>query len=228
MTNFLSNSLSWIATKIAPAAAPLTTSLNQRLLDWDYAQANDREIWDRESEKDRIKEAADVRRINPVASFELLSELAERGSLWSMLRVASAYEDGIGVARNPVAAEEWYRRAYEGGSERALLCYARLLGLRGDLSKCEEVYSVGAARDFAPALYWLARNRLRRFPNRRTRLEVRPLLERATAKGSLNAQKLLARKMLGGQFGLREIPRGLQLTLDVFRKLAVIANIVQG
>jgi TPR repeat protein len=184
-----------------------------KLLDaWEFSQVNDRTIWDREAEQGRLREAHAVRERDPPAAFALLLDLAEQGSVWSMMQVALGYHAALGVPRDMARAEEWYRRASEGGSQRALLEYIRLLWRRSDAARGEATLGGSAGDDWAPALYWRARFRLLRSKTpRRTLKEVRPLLERATELGSPAARRLLAAEMSLGRFGIREIPKGMRM-----------------
>jgi hypothetical protein len=191
---------------------------------WDFNQADDTALFERDPEQDRIKEAFLVRETDPKAGFLRLLELAEHGSVWSMNHVANSYHRGVGIARNPIEAEDWFRRAFEGGSEYAQLRYGKILGQRGDFDKCEEVFAVGVAKDWAPALYWSARYRLRRSDTRETLRQIRPLLERASAKGSVPAYQLLASATLWGGFGLREIPWGLHLAWEGVSKVDALMD----
>jgi TPR repeat protein len=214
----------WLCGVLNAGCAEMNAAVRKRLLDWYYTQANDWEIWERDPEKDRMKEAFRLFPGNREAGFQLLLELAENGSVWSMLSVAKYYESGNGVLPDPERMEHWFKRAFEGGSQNAQLRYTRILGLRLELAKCEEVLSVGAANDWAPALYWLARYRLRRSRSRETLTQVRPLLERAAAKGSLAAQKHQAQLMLWGRYGLRDIPRGFRQGKDAVEKMTALLD----
>ena len=185
----------------------------KRSVAWQYgqAQANDRAIWDNDPRKEQMREADAAFKIAPVIGFHRILAFAEQGSVWSMAWVGWAYSKGRGTLRDVVLAEDWNRRAFEGGSHWGLLGYGSSLWLRGDFVKCEQVYGVGAANDLAPALYWLALCRLHLCDTRKTLREVRPLLERASAQGCLAARYWLAKWMLRGRFGLREILHGHRL-----------------
>jgi hypothetical protein len=182
--------------------------------DWDYAQCNDFEVLEADSLRDQVDEAVALRKTDPKAGFLKLQELAEHGSVWSMVKVAACYRTGLGVAADAAQAEEWYRRASEQGCESALLNYCSLLISRGDRNAAEAAYSVAAAKDWAPALFWLAQSRTKRSKSHKTLLEVRPLIERAAALGSPNAKWILARNTALGRYGLRKIPRGLRLVSE--------------
>jgi TPR repeat protein len=184
-----------------------------RSTEWQYkqAQADDATIWESDPRKDQMREAHAAFKAAPEVGFQRVLAIAEQGSIWSMAWVGWAYSKGRGTLSDIALAEDWYRRAFEGGSHWGLLGYGSSLWLRGDFTKSEEVFGVGAAKDLAPALYWLALCRLHRSNTRNTYREVRPLLERASTKGCLAARYWLAKWMLRGRFGLREILRGHRL-----------------
>ncbi|MGE5240266.1 MAG: protein kinase domain-containing protein [Bacteroidota bacterium] len=58
--------------------------------------------------------------------FLLLQRAARRGNHDAQLRLGRIYEHGNGVARDPVEAVAWYRRAAAGGNEPARQALARL------------------------------------------------------------------------------------------------------
>ena len=111
---------------------------------WDYAHANDEAILEADPRKDRVLEAIRSRKGDPARAFAELLSLAEQGSAWSMFQVAWCHHRGVGVAASRAAAEAWYRRAHEAGSQRASLDYGRMLARRGDVDLREAVYGAGA------------------------------------------------------------------------------------
>jgi TPR repeat protein len=194
----------------------------RRANDWDYetAKASDLAILARDPLKDQVEQAFAVGREGSQARFDALKALAEQGSVYCMFPIATYYLHGVGVALDAEKAEYWARQAVEGGSAQGQLLYGRILGLRGDFAKCEEVFGVGAANDVGPALYWLARYRLRRSNTRRAWAEVRPLLERAAAKGSIAAHRVLGSAMARGRFGLGEIPQGIRIVAEISDRMS--------
>jgi len=153
-----------------------------------------------------------------------LTALAERGSVWSMLLVGWAYNAGAGVTADLAQAERWYRLAFEGGAQQAQLRLGWTYEQRSDVAGCEEVYGVGAADGWAPAMYHLAMIKFRQ-PRTPARLEAaRILLEQASAQGDLGAQWVLAGLLWRGRFGLRQIPSGVRLALDLCKKLTALVD----
>src|SRR3546814_18390343 len=64
----------------------------------------------------------------PTEGFQILRMAATR--YWSpeaMAMVAEAYRDGLGTRADPIAAENWFRRAVDAGSVTAKIAYGRLL-----------------------------------------------------------------------------------------------------
>src|SRR3546814_19354446 len=69
----------------------------------------------------------------PTEGFQILRMAATR--YWSpeaMAMVAEAYRDGLGPRADPIAAENWFRRAVDAGSVPAKREYGRLLVERKD------------------------------------------------------------------------------------------------
>jgi len=215
----------WLSAKIGlcPSSGNIAKIwvLNDR---WDYSQANDQAILETDPDRDRAREAAALITSDPERAFPLVVALASKGSVWSMIQAGWCYYNGLGVEPNAAEAESWYRRAYEAGSDRALLDYARILTSRREVALLEAVYSAGAARNWTPAALRLARLRLRLSATRKTLLEARPVLERAAEQGSPGAQFLLARNMGSGRFGLSEIIRGQRLMYKIAREILLSAE----
>jgi hypothetical protein len=184
---------------------------------WEWAASNEIELWAEESDRNRelIDRAIAVEKTDPAATFRLCLEAAEEGSVWSMLRVGWHYWAGAGVAADLGRAQEYYHRAIRAGSWMATIYYARLLAIHGHYDDCESVLKDGVAADFVPAYFWLAWFRYERSKTREMCRKVRPLLEYAAGKGHPAAAQMLARWMLFGKFGLREILRGAKWKLPI-------------
>lgn len=70
---------------------------------------------------------------DPSEGFRIMRQAASR--YWypdAMSMVAEAYARGLGTGRDPVAAENWFRRGVEAGSARAAVEYGRMLVARED------------------------------------------------------------------------------------------------
>lgn len=181
------------------------------IADWDFAQANDWFVMDQPPLRERVEAAAALLEADPAAAFPTLLAFAEQGSIWSMILTAWCYEVGAGIAMDSERAEAWYRSAAAGGSQRAALNLAWLAWRREDFEACEAVFRDSAAGGWAPALYWVARCRMRRSRVKATFLEIRPLLERALAAGSPGAKRMLGRYLSEGWGGMAGVVRGHRL-----------------
>jgi TPR repeat protein len=197
-----------------PSAKVVSDLVWLKSYEWQEQQATDGDVWNAELDQAALTQAEDFdNNGDPERAFQLWSELAENGSIWAMVCVAACYNQGTGVGRDSAKAEEWYERAYRGGSQRAMLRYAGFFIKRGDYAGCEAVYNVDAAQDWPPALFWLAYCRLKQSHRRADYMRALPLLERAADDGSPIAQRLISTWMSWGRFGLLQIPRGFKLKL---------------
>lgn len=182
---------------------------------WERAQSNESELWSEESDQNRelIEQALAIRKTDPSGAFQRHVEAAEAGSVWSMQKVGWHYWTGTGVAADFGKALEYYYRAIRAGSWMATIDYARVLEELGHHDHYERVLEDGVGSDFVPAYFWLAWCRYERSKTRDMCREVRPMLEYAAGKGHPAAKRMLARWMLLGKFGLRDIPGGVKLAL---------------
>ncbi len=90
------------------------------------------------------------------AELQHLRAGAEKGNVNSEYLLARAYDDGNGVALDPVEALRWYRRAAEHGSRQAQFvlgaCYAHAEGVPRDYQEAMKWYRKSAAQGFPPAM----------------------------------------------------------------------------
>jgi TPR repeat protein len=179
--------------------------------DWKCARSWDWDALSYDPQKADAIEAAALSENHPSIAFQRWLAAAEKGSGWCMREVGRCYYHGIGVAQDTSRAEEWFRRSFEAGSQLGMLECAKLAHSRDDFAECEAIYSVGAARTWAPALFGLAWSLLKQSKKRETYLRALPLLEGAAALGSPAAKRFLSLYMAKGYFGLLKIPRGLGL-----------------
>jgi TPR repeat protein len=183
--------------------------------DWEYAQANDDALWASESDPHRVRDALSRLRSRPSEAFEESLALALGGSVIAMNTVGECYFWGNGVKRDPSIGESWFRKAYERGSQRALLNYGKALYYRGDFTGAEAVFRRGADQDWTPALCWLASTLW--WKPHRPNDEIRRLWEQAVAKGHPTAPWGLGRVLVSGRCGLLAIPRGLRIQFAYLR-----------
>ena len=200
---------SWLRSKLG--MAEFEAEQTKRLKAWEYAQINDWDLLEADPFKDEARDAARLIETSPEAAFDRLLALAKQGSLYSMNFVAWCLVVGTGATEDVDEAMAWYQRAYEGGSDRALLEFGAFLVWKGQTVEAEQVYEAGWQRAFVPAVYRLIRMRLKPSLPLRTRLTWKPSLEWAAAAGHPAARHLLSRYLLRGWFGVLGIPRGVGL-----------------
>jgi tetratricopeptide (TPR) repeat protein len=201
-------------------------TINRKGLAWLRAQENVREMWDREPEEvqERIRYAYGLFASDPVRYFQECLTLAESGSMWSANCLGAAFGLGVGTKRDLDQAEKWYRRAYEGGSDDALLQLGALYSRSRQYAKAAEVYRTGVERNWAPAMYRLAWVYSKCPGWRARRDEARTLLERAAVAGDISAKNFLAGLMARGRFGVRRVPDGFRLMVSATKEMAELAK----
>jgi TPR repeat protein len=158
---------------------------------------------------DRLRELAELGKVDPNEAFTQFLSLAEAGSVWSMIRVGCGYSVGLGTSRNLALAERWLTSAYEHGSDYGLIWSARLAFARGAFSRARTLRVVGVERGLPQAMTDLAWQELKSAKTD-ARTRARALFENAIGRGYIPAQLELAKAMGLGLFGWREIPVGIK------------------
>jgi len=199
----------WLHSKIG--MAEFVAEQARLVKKWEFAQTNDWSVLDADPLKDEVNAAICLREDAPERAFTRLLDLASQGSLYSMNWVAWCYAVGAGVTKDWDKAQGWYRRAYEGGSDRGLLEYGAYLVSKRQLGGAEKVYEAGWQRGFVPAVYRLIRIRLKPTLPLKERLAWKPALEWAAEAGHPAARYMLSKYLFRGWFGVRGIPRGVKL-----------------
>ena len=191
--------------------------LNRKYFAWLEAQSNNVALMEREADPQLIYQAYALQESDPAACLKQYLELAEAGSVWSMGIAGHMLENGTGIARDLVQAEEWYLRAYRSGSDYALIWLGQLYLESNRLEKATEVFRTGVDRGFAPAMFNLAWSYWKSGDWLQKRDDAMLLLQRGATAGDLTAQRFLVTSMLRGRFGFRHVPAG-------FRLLSKVAN----
>ena len=107
---------SWLSRKLSgPDDDPCGSSVRRIVDEMRLAQCNDAEIISRDPHPEPMHNEWRRQATDPEAALPELVSLAERGSVWSMFLVGSAYESGKGAAADAAQAERWYRMACEAG-----------------------------------------------------------------------------------------------------------------
>ena len=174
------------------------------------------------------KEAYDLREKDPSRAFALRRELAEQGAAESMLRLAWAYWQGQGTVVDKIAAERWYRRACESNEEtvkrQANYYCGVLLEEQQRYAEAYEMFSSGAALEYAPALLRLGRLYLKGRGVSRDRNRAMTLYEQAAARGNLVAKSSLGFQWMRGRGGLKNIIPGARLWMQAVGEIAAICK----
>ncbi len=194
-------------------------------------QLNDKEnweYWEKEPDLKQLWIVQEMRKTDPARAIEGLRALAEKGSSRSMLHLGWSYQKGIGVPADMAQAEKWFRLAYEKGPAKIKKEAAYFLGwiyfLRNDYAKAHELFSAGAAMDYPPAIYRLARMYRDGLGVEKQPDKARQLFEKASALGNLFAKRGLALQLLSGHFGFMNILRGLGLLLRSSKQIFLVAG----
>lgn len=179
--------------------------------DWDREHSNMSEIWAREADKAGLRQATKHAAANEFhIALAIWRDLAARGSVWSMKEIGLCLENGRSVDRDLAEAERWYKQAFTGGSQIAMLRGAKMAASRGDYAACKAMLQVGVEQDWAPAMFWLAWYRRQQAKSPSTYLS---LLRTAARRGHPAAQAFLASFMAQGLFGFWRVPLGFFLVL---------------
>jgi TPR repeat protein len=197
-------------------------TFNKKMDAWLYAQSNNVEIMERETDPAAIYQAYE--QTDPAESFRQYLALAERGSVWCVATVGQMFHTGTGTTQDLAQAEKWLVRAYEAGSDYGLICLGCLYERSERSEKAQEVYRAGVARGFVPAMVYLAAS-YRKSPDwAQRRHEALKLLEHGRAAGDLFARHWLTTAMVRGWFGLRYIPEGIRRLPGVAHDMAALVE----
>jgi len=160
----------------------------------------------------RLQDAYALLSTNRQRALVELEELANGGSVLSMLYLAQTYasEPGADHAR----AEKWYRAAYERGSSTALFALGSKYFREGKYEEAEQIFSDGVSKNDGVSMYWLASLYIVDPRNRGEPDRIRDLVERSAALGQVRAKRDLASFLMKGRYGKREIARGLYLSFS--------------
>lgn len=187
-------------------------------MSWRSGHCNDRELLERDPQREAVEATTTLRRRDPIAAFPQFLALAESGSAYSMLCVGWLYSHGVGVPEDTVEGERWGLCALEHGSQRARLQLADLYLARSDYRACEMILQPGVDDHWVPALYAMAMTKLQQTKTKVLRESARILLEDASARGDVGAQWVLGKCMARGWFGWYRIPKGFRLISDACEK----------
>ena len=173
-----------------------------------------------------VRQTGELQKADPERYFREVLALSDKGSVNAMARLAWAYHQGIGTDVDLSQAEQWYRRAWEAGSQQIFFYLGSLYWGQGKLAKVFEAYTAGAAANDQRCLYWLGWLYRDGLGVTRDRHKARELFERSSSQGNLFARSALAKLLMSGHFGIRSIFPGIFLYLRTLKEgyLACLRN----
>jgi len=170
---------------------------------------DDNALMARERDLERLRNAYALLGEDKAQAITALTELAEHGSIVSMLYLAQYY------LRQPnpdyANAEKWNRAAYEKGhSSTALFNLGTMYYSLRKLDLAEEIFFDGATKGNASCMYWLATLYFL-YKYLEKKQEIKSLLECAIKRGHVRSKHGLGRLLMKGHYGITNIPRGIYL-----------------
>jgi TPR repeat protein len=178
--------------------------------------------WKNEPDMTQLRHAYSLRSTDPAQSLAELRALADRGSLASMVYLAEAYTKGLGTSVDLLQAEEWYKRAAQGGSVLASYHLGRSYLAKNDYLNAMKAFESGALAGYMPSTRQLGGLYLRGTGVERDLNKAREFFERASASGNVFAKRDLAYLLIRGHFGFLQILRGAGLFFTAIKDLTVV------
>lgn len=171
------------------------------------------QIWDTEPDIEALGSAVAVLHSDPGRAMLQFQTLEHRGSIRSLVYLGYIFETGLGVNSDLVAAEGYYRRAYEAGSTEGLFLLGALYWKLKNYKDAQKTFAIGAERNEPRSLYWLARIYLRGTSDFRCIENAAKMLEKAASLGHLQSQRHLGKILMSGRLGLSRIFQGVPMYL---------------
>ena len=156
--------------------------------------------------------------------FRELEELAELGSLSSMVYLGCAYQHGMGTEKDMSAAETWFRRGYDSGSKLALYYLGHLYLAKKEYDNAEVVFVSGMKINYSPAIFCLGCMYLEGTGVIKQPDQARILFEKASGLGHVFAKRFLAKMYLSGRYGIFFFLKGVLLLVGAMKDFLVIAK----
>jgi len=152
--------------------------------------------WAREPNLATLRSAHGHLRDDPRQALAEFGALANSGSIMSLVYIGDIFEEGLGVERSPLKAEEFYRRAFEQGS---------------------------AEKNDPRSMYWLAFSFLKDSRNRDQFDKAVQQLERASSLGHLHSTRKLGKILMAGHLGFGKFLYGLRIYVSTAFRAAQLA-----
>lgn len=164
---------------------------------------------------------------NPKEALVKFRELAERGSMLSVVQLANAYWKGVGVECDITRAETYYRRAENMGSLYAYYALGRMLMSLNRTDEAISAFSYASAKGYPPAIHYLGRMYFMGKGVGKNPVLGRQMLERAARKGSLAAKVTLSGLLIRDTRHPWNIIRGLWTRFTAICEIFIVV-LAQG
>ena len=175
--------------------------------------------WQGEPDLTELHHAYGLMATDPARAVAKLTDLAERGSLMSMVYLAEAYKKGTGVNVDAEKADVLYDRAAKGGSVAALYHVGRGYLDKSQFLKAKEAFKISADKGYLPSAGQLGRMYAKGIGVLEDVNTGREYLERASREGYVFAKRDLAFLLMRGKFGSLARIRGAWLFLVAIKDL---------
>jgi TPR repeat protein len=167
----------------------------------------------------RLAAAYGLFRSDPKSAIEKLKQLAEDGSISSMLHVGQAYRRGNGVEQDFAEAERWFCRAANLGSRSAYYLLGRLCLTQHRDKDAAMAFEHAATMRYVPAIHFLGRLYLEGRGVPRDPEKGEALLRRAASGGSILAKGKLGHVLIKSHRGTKTTLLGAGLLVKAFLEL---------
>lgn len=122
-----------------------------------------------------------------MVAFEIYHRLGEAGHIDSQLMVAWMLLNGLGVAKDEMAAATWYARSAALGSPQGGFYYGRYLMRLGRQKEARSYYFASAQTGFLPSIFWIGYSAARGLGTAVNLDEAYRYLLQAAKRGHLHA-----------------------------------------
>jgi uncharacterized protein len=136
-------------------------------------------------------------------------ELAEGGSLGAQLRIGWMYHKGKGVKQDLEHARWWYHKAAESGDPAGQFYLGTLHKTKKEYEQAVDWFEKAAAQAYLPALYTLGKMFEYGTGVPKDRMKATSYFTKAAQSGHVPSQGRIALRMIKGDQGILQIPRGL-------------------
>jgi TPR repeat protein len=158
---------------------------------------------------------------NREAALTQLCELADQGSVLSMLIIGDTFRFQPRNPKDFLNAKCWYSRAIKAGSVCARYRLAEALIITNNNADAATLYLEGIEKGEARSMYWLGQLYYRRMEKYD---EGRALLKAAAARGHLTARLMLGSIEIRGRYGISLIPGATIKILSAILLSMIVAH----